>query len=294
MNSKLRGMLLGSFVADAIALGPHWIYDTAQIDKQFGEIKGITAPPKGSYHKGKVKGDFTHYGDQMLFLMKYIEEKGSFDPMIYKDAWLKFMETFEGYKDHATKDSEHYYKTHTELGGSASDELGGVARMTPIVYLLASENKTFENVIVNQTKITHTGGDVLEMAKALSMIVEKVLSGKSPKVAITETGEKLGGQIKSYIDEAFAHESVEPREMIATFGQSCSGKSAFPSVIYLLGKYENDYETALIENISAGGDSAARGMVIGMVLGAHLGESAIPKDWLKDMKKYPDVEKFMK
>ncbi len=294
MNDKLRGMLLGSFAADALALGPHWIYDVDQIDNTFGDIKGITAPPSGSFHKGKMKGDFTHYGDQMLFVMKYIEENKSFEPSNFKDAWLKYMETFEGYKDHATKDSEHYYKTHTELGGSKSDELGGVARMTPIVYLLASENKPFEDTIVNQTKITHTGGDVLDMAKALSKILDKVLGGKSPKLAIAETGNEMGGQIKSYIDEAIAHESVEPVEMIATFGQSCSGKSAFPSVIYLLNKFENDYTRALIENVSAGGDSAARGMVIGMILGAHLGVNAVPQDWLKDMKHTPEIETFLK
>ncbi len=31
MNTKLRGMLLGSFVADALALGPHWIYDVDKL-----------------------------------------------------------------------------------------------------------------------------------------------------------------------------------------------------------------------------------------------------------------------
>jgi ADP-ribosylglycohydrolase len=43
-------------------------------------------------------------------------------------------------------------------------------------------------------------------------------------------------------------------------------------------------KTALIENVMAGGDSAARGMAVGMILGAHLGKEAIPDDWLRDMK----------
>jgi ADP-ribosylglycohydrolase len=36
----------------------------------------------------------------------------------------------------------------------------------------------------------------------------------------------------------------------------------------------------------AGGDSAARGMVVGMVLGAHLGLDAIPDAWLSALKPY--------
>jgi len=287
-------MLLGSFVADALALGPHWIYDVNIIDDTFGDIKGIVAPPSGSFHKGKVKGDFTHYGDQMIFVLDYMKNNETFDIESFKVAWLKCMETFEGYMDHATKESIHHYKSSTEIGGSASDELGGVARMAPILYKYALEDKPFEEVAVLQTKLTHTGGDVLEMAKAIALLVDKVLKGKNPKEAIPEVAEAMGGQIKAYIDEAIAHESVEPREMIASFGQSCSGKSAFPSVMYLLYKFSEDYEQALLENIGAGGDSAARAIVIGMVLGAHLGEEVIPKEWINDTNKMKQVIDFVK
>ena len=39
----------------------------------------------------------------------------------------------------------------------------------------------------------------------------------------------------------------------------------------------------------AGGDSAARGLLTGMILGAHLGLDAIPKDWLSDLKKHEHI-----
>jgi ADP-ribosylglycohydrolase len=37
---------------------------------------------------------------------------------------------------------------------------------------------------------------------------------------------------------------------------------------------------ALVENVMVGGDSAARGLVLGMILGAHHGVGAIRNDWM--------------
>lgn len=293
MNDKLRGMILGGFVADALALGPHWIYDMQKIEKEFGEIKGITAPLSDSFHKGKTKGDFTHYGDQMIFFLEYLKENGAFNPVQFKDAWCAFMEIYDGYKDHATKDTMQSYGQTHELNGSTSDELGGAVRMAPLVYYLARQALPFEKEGVVQTQLTHTGGDILNIAKALTLIIDKVLKGKAPTQAMEETANEVGGAVQDYINQAIAHEMVEPHEMIPVFGQHCSSKAAFPSALYLIHRYESDFETALLENIQVGGDSAARGIVIGMILGAHHGESVIPKRWLEDMNAYERILKCL-
>ena len=57
----------------------------------------------------------------------------------------------------------------------------------------------------------------------------------------------------------------------------------------VIAKYENDLQAALVENVMAGGDSAGRGLLVGLVLGAHLGIEAIPPEWLNDMKAYPQI-----
>jgi ADP-ribosylglycohydrolase len=64
----------------------------------------------------------------------------------------------------------------------------------------------------------------------------------------------------------------------------CEIPAAFPGVIHLIAKYETDLKTALVENAMAGGDSAGRGLLVGMVLGAYLGPEAIPPEWLHEMK----------
>jgi ADP-ribosylglycohydrolase len=69
----------------------------------------------------------------------------------------------------------------------------------------------------------------------------------------------------------------------------CATAAGFPGVIHLIIKYQNDLKQALVENVIAGGDCAARGLIIGWVLGAHLGIEAIPQTWLSQMKAYQQI-----
>jgi ADP-ribosylglycohydrolase len=49
----------------------------------------------------------------------------------------------------------------------------------------------------------------------------------------------------------------------------------------------------LIQNVMAGGDSAARGMAVGMLLGAHLGEAAIPASWLAELEPREEIVELL-
>lgn len=61
--------------------------------------------------------------------------------------------------------------------------------------------------------------------------------------------------------------------------------SSYPSLIHFAGKYHADMERALLANANTGGENVHRGIVLGALLGAQLGEAAIPehlKSGLKD------------
>ena len=78
MKDRINAMILGSFVADALSLGVHWVYNTNVIDKKFGRVDRYL-DPLTSFHKGKKAGEQTHYGDQMLVLMESVETDSGFD-----------------------------------------------------------------------------------------------------------------------------------------------------------------------------------------------------------------------
>lgn len=288
-DNKLMGMLLGSFAADAFALGPHWIYDTEKIDDIFGDINTITNPPKESFHPTKEKGDFTHYGDQSLLLLKFLKNHKEFSIQEIKEAWLKYMESYKGYKDHATKESIERLRNSETLEGSSSDELGGAARMAPIIFEFYPDKDKIIKYVAAETKLTHNNPLVIHMVEFIAKITFKVLEGSSPEEAVLSEKDKAPNSLKNMIDDALENLQNEPRDVIKNFGQSCGGTHAFPSTIYLLVKYQDSFEKALKHNVLSGGDSAARGMILGMILGAYKGQEGIPESWLKDMKAYEEI-----
>jgi hypothetical protein len=44
MTTQATAMVLASFAADSLALGAHWIYDTAEIDRRFGRVDRLLKP----------------------------------------------------------------------------------------------------------------------------------------------------------------------------------------------------------------------------------------------------------
>lgn len=53
MTTPQTAMVLASFVADSLALGAHWIYDTADIDRKFGAGEGVARPWGGFLSQGQ-------------------------------------------------------------------------------------------------------------------------------------------------------------------------------------------------------------------------------------------------
>ena len=58
-------------------------------------------------------------------------------------------------------------------------------------------------------------------------------------------------------------------------------------------KFGNDTESAFIENAMAGGDNCARGLALGILLGAANGLSSIPEKWIKNLKAQKKLDKFL-
>jgi len=293
MKERPKAMILASFAGDSLALGVHWIYNTRVIDKKFGRVENFIKPERPTYHPTKDRGAFTHYGDQTLTLLESVAECTGFDLVDFSQRWLRLFENYSGYVDGATKGTLENLRSgkSPSESGSGSDDLAGASRIAPLAYCYRDDLQKLIASAKAQTAFTHNTSQVINSAAFFATVAHQTLGSSSPRQAIAqaEKDADLSDDFKEWIRMGLESTNRDTRQTILDFGQMCETAAAFPSVIHLIAKYENDLKAALVENVMAGGDSAGRGLLVGMVLGAHLGMEAIPPQWLADMQAYTQV-----
>jgi ADP-ribosylglycohydrolase len=286
MKANRNQMLWAVFAADALSLGAHWVYNTRVIDKKFGRPDRFAAPLT-SYHKGKAAGDFTHYGDQTLLFLETLAGMPRFDLGRWAEKWKSFFDTYEGYFDGATKNTlAHMAKGEgPQTCGSDSDDLAGAARIAPLIYVYQDRPEALEVAAAAATALTHNHPKVIEAALLTSRATLRILDGAAPLDALKAAigADVYSDTLKQAFEEGIQSVGQDTRQAIADFGQMCSVEAALPSLFHLVAKYEGDLGEALVQNVAAGGDSAARGMLAATLMGAHADSGALPQAWLEDL-----------
>jgi ADP-ribosylglycohydrolase len=300
LRERYAGALYGALCADALALAPHWIYDQDELCERFGRVTDFQSPAADGYHAGKKLGDQTHYGDQALVLMDSLSAcGGNFVMEDFARRWRQFAEESPAYHDHATKETLAHLQEGMGLtrAGSGSTELGGASRLAPLLLALRDEDAPVILAAARaQTALTHATPSVMGSAELMTRTVFLLLRGVSIASALqasTAFPYKLF-PAERYLARAEEVRSMDTAEAVRKLGQSCDLEKALPSALAILLRHGEDPETALIENVMAGGDSAARGMMLGTLLGAAHGRRAIPERWTGALRARPQVEAFLK
>jgi ADP-ribosylglycohydrolase len=294
MSEKAKGMVLGSFIGDSLALGVHWIYSTERIVRQFGRVEDLLQPQGNSYHKTKAMGDFTNCGDQALVLLESLAVCRGFKLEDFSARWLEVFSDYRGYVDHAMRETLQNFalgKSPLE-SGSLCNDLSGASRIAPLIYSLKGNVEALVEACRLQTAMTHSNALTIEASEFLARVCLLVLQGASPSEAVWQTtGENFADtRIGNWVKDGYASREMDSVEAIVGFGQNGHVPEAFPGMIHLIMKYENDPGEALIQAVMAGGDSASRAMAVGMVLGAHRGARVFPGKWLDGINRVAEIQ----
>jgi ADP-ribosylglycohydrolase len=262
-----------ALVADAYALGAHWIYDEAQLKSLDINWEELNAP-QSIWHKGKQKGDFTHYGDHGKWLETYVRKNKHFDISTYGGYWLDNMQTYTGYVDASSRETLQTLEKDPKSGkGSRSHDLSIIGRIAPLL-LVSSGKEEFLEQVQSFVAFTHNSEVALKAAHFFGSVLYDVAEGAAIADALSRA--EVETLLKNAYDAAMQSKGKESFATIRNFGPACGVEGGFEGVIHLLLTYE-EYKEAMMANAKAGGDSAARGMIVGMIMGAAGKE--IPHSW---------------
>ncbi|TDU73430.1 ADP-ribosylglycohydrolase [Prosthecobacter fusiformis] len=291
-TSRFQGALWGQFVADAAALGTHWIYDLEDLSKKFPKgIHGFEKPKTGHYHEGKQPGDQTHYGDTALLLLESVAACGG--RFRENDFGMRFESYFTGpncrsYKDHSTRETlEHLQKQPGNFqNGADDDQLATVSRLAPVVVSYQRDDFTLvADAIRRLTHVTQNHPTAVACATAHGMLLRTLLRGTPFREAfeLTRKSREVSCDGSDYFEFAYMLREMDVITATGRFGQSCPLPQSFPSALHAAWRHQDSFEDAVLNTLRAGGDNAGRASMIGAWLGAAHGIEGIPSAWLEKL-----------
>ncbi|MFO7801690.1 MAG: ADP-ribosylglycohydrolase family protein [Desulfovermiculus sp.] len=295
--STLQAMVWATFAGDSLALGAHWMYDQQKIVRQFGEIEELTAPLSDSQHAGKRAGDFTHYGDQTLILLRSLAASGRFDIQDFARRWRNFWIDSASYVDQATRQTLANLEQgmDPDKAGSQSNDLAGAARIAPLMYLCGSDLAAAVQAAREQTAMTHQDGIVVDSAEFFVRVTGSVLAGQKPVQAIQEATKHDFASLpaRKWVETGLQAARQDSVSAIQDLGKTCHAPHAFSGTVQVIARHEDDLPGALTQCVMAGGDSAARGMLVGTVLGAWHGIGALPAQWIQALQARSEIQGWL-
>ena len=276
-RKKVKELILTSLVTDSYSLGAHWVYDEKQLNNKDINWEELNNP-LSVWHKGKVAGEFTHYGDQTYWLYKFLEDKESFDENEYLKYWQDKIASYDGYIDGATRETLENIKNNVVPSGSNSTDLSIIGRITPLLLVSKTKEEFLENV-EKFVKLTHNSNKVISASRFFANLLLESLDGNDIKSSLQKLKEQSDTHIQGLITRGIESKDENTFETIREFGPACDVEEGFSGIIHLLCKYTN-LKDMLINNAKAGGDSSARGMIAAVIFMANQSINQIPKNWL--------------
>ena len=80
IQDRAAGAIIGAFIGDALALGPHWYYDLDELRRDYGDwVSDFTDPKPGRYHSGLKAGQLSQAGIILRLTLQSLVDCGRYD-----------------------------------------------------------------------------------------------------------------------------------------------------------------------------------------------------------------------
>jgi len=190
LQDRATGALMGAFIGDALALGPHWYYDLDELHADYGDwISDYTAPKAGRYHSGLNAGASSQAGVLLRLTLQSLVERGAYDEA---DFCRRLDEDFfplidgtpmsgpGGYTSQSIREAwrlrVEQRRPWGQTGGNA-DTTEAAERTLAIAVRYALQPKQLAAAVTGNTVLTQTDGTVVAMTVAFGAVLGMLVEG---------------------------------------------------------------------------------------------------------------------
>lgn len=291
--------LLGALVADAAALGLHWIYDPdriAQVAEAHGsaafvpvDARNFEGVPAYFAHGAREDGQFTQYGEMLWLAMRSLQATGG--NLDVSDLQAKFVETFgaggsyAGYIDRPTRGTlDNLAAGQADPSGVDDDQMPAVARLPALVAAGAATPEAVDATI----RVTNVNADASAYGQVFASVLQAVMDGASVADALKQAAATAPSEIAALLSDAVGSAEGDSVAYGEVTKRACHLPMGVPLSFHIMA-HADGYADATERNIRAGGDSAGRAIIIGSIMGAASAPGDIPLDWVLSVHNAADI-----
>ena len=190
LQNRAAGALMGAFVGDALALGPHWYYDLDELHRDYGEwITGYTDPRPDRYHAGLRAGQLSQAGFILQLMLRSLVECGGYDEMDFcrrlDEELLPLLDgtPMSGPGGYTSQSIREVWRRRVEQGlpwgqtGGHADTTEAAERTLALAVRYALHPRELARTITANTLLTQVDETVVSMTVAYGAVLGLLVQG---------------------------------------------------------------------------------------------------------------------
>lgn len=207
LQDRVKGAIMGAFIGDALALGPHWYYNLDELRRDYGDwIDGYTDPRPDRYHAGMKAGQLSQAGFILNLMIRSLIKCNGYDKT---DFCQRMDETLFPLLDGTPVCGPGKYTSQSirevwrqriqqkltwEQTGSHADTTEAIERTLAIAVRYALQPDQLASAITENTLLTQSDETVVAMTVAYGAVLSLLIQGHTLD---TELSNKLLKLVKN-------------------------------------------------------------------------------------------------
>lgn len=216
LEDRAMGALMGGFIGDALALGPHWYYDLDRLHADYGAwINDYSTPKPGRYHADMKAGQLSQSGFLLRLTVQSLVDCGSYDEADFcRRMDTEFFPLLDGTPmngpgGYTSQSIREAWRKRVGAGlpwgqvAGNADTTEAAERILAIAIRYAMQPAELALAITRNTLLTQTDGTVVAMTVAFGALLGMLVEGQPFDSSIS-------GKLMARVNSGNCHSTRSP------------------------------------------------------------------------------------